>query len=148
MTSIRLRWLEPWPIRDECSNFAGAYAGHVTRFFYKVTTLLHMTNLQWRFFKNLWLSQIIWTLPQPHKVSHTKRDLIFNEKCNLPKYLTGFHQTLYFLLFLFSYALIFLNFENRRFSFVFPSVGKNLQFSLKTEGFLNIRSYGKASVFF
>jgi hypothetical protein len=31
-------------------------------------------------------------------------------------------RTLYFLLFLFSYALIFLNFENRRFSFVFPSV--------------------------
>ena len=49
-------------------------------------------------------------------------------------------RTLYFLLFLFSYALIFLNFENRRFSFVFPSVGKNLQFSLKTEGFLYSKS--------
>ena len=57
-------------------------------------------------------------------------------------------RTLYFLLFLFSYALILFNFENRRFSFVFPSVGKNLQFSLKTEGFLNYKSYGKASVFF
>ena len=60
----------------------------------------------------------------------------------------AFARTLYFLLFLFSYALIFFNFENRRFSFVFPSVWKNLQFSLKTEGFLNHKSYGKASVFF
>ena len=56
-------------------------------------------------------------------------------------------RTLYFLLFLFSYALILFDFENRRFSFVFPSVGKNLRFSLKTEGFLNHKSYGKASVF-
>ena len=60
----------------------------------------------------------------------------------------GSRRTLYFLLFLFSYALILFNFENRRFSFVFPSVGKNFQFSLKTEGFLNHKSYGKASVFF
>ena len=29
----RLQWFEPWPIRDEYSNFAGACAGHLTRFF-------------------------------------------------------------------------------------------------------------------
>ena len=67
---------------------------------------------------------------------------------HVKSYLLHFHQTLYFLLFLFSYALILFDFEKRRFSFVFPSVGNNLQFSLKREGFLNHKSYGKASVFF
>ena len=36
VTSIRLRWFDPWPISDEYSNFAGACAGHVTRFFIKL----------------------------------------------------------------------------------------------------------------
>ena len=57
-------------------------------------------------------------------------------------------RTLYFLLFMFSYAPILFNFENRRFSFVFPSVGKNLQFCFKTEGFLNHKTFRKASIFF
>ena len=32
VTSIRLPSSQPWPISDEYSNFARAYAGHVTRF--------------------------------------------------------------------------------------------------------------------
>ena len=39
VTSIRLRWFEPWPIRDEYSNFAGAYCWSRDTFFYKITTL-------------------------------------------------------------------------------------------------------------
>ena len=53
----------------------------------------------------------------------------------------------YFLLFLFSYALILFRFENRRFSFVLPAVLKTFSFATKTEGFLNHKSYGKTSVF-
>ena len=33
VTSIRLRWFEPWPIRDEYSNFAGAYCWSHRSFF-------------------------------------------------------------------------------------------------------------------
>ena len=36
VTSIRLQQFEPWPISDEYSNFAGAGAGQVTRFFIKL----------------------------------------------------------------------------------------------------------------
>ena len=32
VTSIKLRWFDPWPISVEYSNFAGACAGHVTHF--------------------------------------------------------------------------------------------------------------------
>ena len=39
VTSIRLRWFDPWPISDKYSNFAGVCAGHVKCFFYKITTL-------------------------------------------------------------------------------------------------------------
>ena len=39
VTSIRFQRFDPWPISNEYSNFAGACAGHVTRFFYKITTL-------------------------------------------------------------------------------------------------------------
>ena len=51
----------------------------------------------------------------------------------------NYMRTLYFLLFLFSYALILFSFENGR-SFVFPSVLKTFSFAAKTEGFLNHNS--------
>ena len=47
--------------------------------------------------------------------------LISSFFCTL-SFLQGLRRTLYFLLFLFSYALILFFFENGRFSFVFPSV--------------------------
>ena len=51
--------------------------------------------------------------------------------------------TLYFLLFLFSYALILFDFENRRFSLYFLQLGKPLSFVAKTEGYLKQQSFRK-----